>query len=900
MARSADNRLMAAIAKISLENAPATGGIWAELVSQTQGWAVARQVSLRDAVLLVPFAQLLPLARHVFAQAGGWMPRIETTQTLARSLGPAEPADPLQISFDTALDGLSAARLLRGQGWARTLGQGDPGAFEQMVSAVVQTAHALARAGSAVPPADREAHWSHGRAQLGATTGPGARERLLARVAFEWAAASAAPATDALFALRPSAWIVVQAGGVDPLTASLLEQADAATPCLCLDTDATADDPFGRINTHVSPPQVAVCDSFEDEAQRSAAQVLVHLENSVAPIALIALDRTLVRRVRALLARQNVPLHDETGWRLSTTRAGATLASLLWAAAPRSSTDDWLDWIKSCIGSWPGLPGGMDAESALRGLEADLRRQGRGMAFSVSAADLAAPAATLWHAAQRAVANLTDGPAIRPLGQWLAALRQALQACGAHAPLLADDAGRQLLAALHLADERPVFDSETMTFQAFSRWVDATLEASSFRPAPPVGDAKVVVTPLEQAMLRPFAAVVFPGADEKRLGAPASPHPLLSDTLATELGLPSAAARRNAEVLAFVQVLRHPNVTLLRRADDGGEPIAASPLLERLNLALRRAGQTTPPSAPDPSREVVLPRRSVMRPLPAAPELLPTRLSASACEALRACPYRFFALRLLRLRADEELDDAVEKRDYGTWLHAVLHRFHSSRGEAPDAATDEARLHAVAIEVRREMALDDAAFLPFEASFARLVPPYLAWLHGRDAIGARWLDGEVDLRARPTEWNGIEMHGVIDRVDSVPADDAASGPVTQLIDYKTSSAQKLRTLVKQPQEDTQLAFYAALMAQQSEAAGDIGACYLPLDDGDTVKAIEHADVEATARQLVAGLGRDLARLRDGAPMPALGEGSACEHCDARGLCRRDHWAAATDVAGDTP
>jgi ATP-dependent helicase/nuclease subunit B len=27
-------------------------------------------------------------------------------------------------------------------------------------------------------------------------------------------------------------------------------------------------------------------------------------------------------------------------------------------------------------------------------------------------------------------------------------------------------------------------------------------------------------------------------------------------------------------------------------------------------------------------------------------------------------------------------------------------------------------------------------------------------------------------------------------------------------------------------------------------------------------------------------------------MPALGEGSVCETCEMRGLCRRDHWGAA--------
>lgn len=45
------------------------------------------------------------------------------------------------------------------------------------------------------------------------------------------------------------------------------------------------------------------------------------------------------------------------------------------------------------------------------------------------------------------------------------------------------------------------------------------------------------------------------------------------------------------------------------------------------------------------------------------------RLSASGYDALRICPYRFFALYQLRLRETPELTGDVEKRDFGTWLH---------------------------------------------------------------------------------------------------------------------------------------------------------------------------------------------------------------------------------------
>ena len=132
-----------------------------------------------------------------------------------------------------------------------------------------------------------------------------------------------------------------------------------------------------------------------------------------------------------------------------------------------------------------------------------------------------------------------------------------------------------------------------------------------------------------------------------------------------------------------------------------------------------------------------------------APALLPARLSASACEALRACPYRFFALNLLRLREDDELEREIEKRDYGTWLHAVLYDFHVTRGDPADTDVEIARLMRVAEAPRTGQGINDADFLPFAASFASFAPRYIAWLHARDREGAHWQRGELDLRAPP-------------------------------------------------------------------------------------------------------------------------------------------------------
>ena len=855
---------------------------WRRIVSQVGAWAAGHRVPLRDAVVLLPFAQQLPPARRAWAAAGGWMPRIETTQTLARSLVPPVPVEPGQITFDPAVDRLTVQRLLRSQSWMAGWMQRDVRGFPHAVNAVLQTAHALARAAAEVAPPLRGSFWAGGRDLFCVGGGPGAGERALARIALEWAASGAAPATDHLFALSPAAWIAVQAGGPDRLALALMSQAAPATRCLVIDADPPKKDPLAAIAAEVEDVRMAVCGDFEHEAQRAAAHVLTCIEGGRTPVALVAQDRLLVRRVRALLARHEVSLQDETGWKLSTTRAGATVMSFVRAAQSRAGGDDWLDWLKACAHTWPGTG---DSTWLLHQVEAAVRRRGWAGAAAVTSLPLQPQAAAWWAQVQDLVRGFA-APGARSLVAWLESLRGALEGCGAWTSLQRDEAGQQVIAALHLASPRALALTDRMGLDEFAGWIDAALEDGSFVPAAP-GKVEVIITPLERAMLRPFGSVVMPGADERRLGGPGMPHPLLGDAAAQALGLRDAAGRREGELLAFAHLLRAPHVTLLRRRDDRGEPLAPSPLVERLALAMARTGRTIPVS-PDPRvlQDVNLQR--LARPMPTAPEdLLPGRLSASSCETLRSCPYRFFALVLLGLRDAGELDEEVEKRDYGNWLHAVLDRFHRERPSGRPASEDEARLHEVARVVQEEHGLGDASFLPYAATFGRLVPRYVRWLHEREGKGGRWCDGEREFIARPEEWGGVEMHGIIDRIDRVLS---AEGECIELIDYKTGSAQGLREKLRQPQEDTQLAFYAALVTRQSQPPQRLSASYLPLDESDGIKALEHRDVEASAGRLVEGLGRDLARLRVGHALQPLGEGAACTFCEARGLCRRDHWS----------
>jgi ATP-dependent helicase/nuclease subunit B len=932
-------------------------GLWSACASRGLHWLDAQGLARRDAVLLLPFSALLAPARSAFAACGGWQPRIETPLTLAASLGPPPVLLPEACTGHAVIDRLNAATLLGRSGWAERWRREDPGGFDRLVASFVDAAHLLRSAALSQPPQRRD-EWLQGvRDALPASAGPGALETLLLRSALEWVALEVQADTDRLFGHRPSAWMLLELGGRDALCEAVL--AHATVPVLRLSADPDSADPFALGGASSCSPAEAVgepeqqmqrwlCAGFEAEAQAAAACVIQALNSGAVPVALVALDRELVRRVRALLARQDIPLVDETGWKLSTTTAANRIGSLLAAAqaaglgqrAPEgrhaaavsgnaptapddgpadspaaADRDAWLEWLKQ----WPPAD-----DAALRALESHWRGQRLPTAAQAAGTRLLRRAHR--HLALHFPPPATSPAGEAPLGDWLRALMRGLQADGTDTMLAADEAGRQVLAALHLNGlDDSVFeraaDVSPMGLAAFAAWVSRTLESASYLPPADTG-AEVVLTPLSRAIGRPFATVVLAGADAKRLGAVDRPPGLISDALASRLGLPDARQRRERQRLALAQLTRTPALLLLRRHREGDEPLAESPDVEWLLLRRAEAGQ--PPVLLQPwvaERAAVTPTPQPP-PRPVAAGCLPTRLSASQLEALRACPYRFFARAVLRLSEPDEVDTPLEKRDYGTWLHEVLHRFHQERStadlEQPPALeeADAHRLAAAADAVSLRQQRDAAAMLPFRAAFDALAPDYLRWLHEREAAGWRWQAGELDIEARfdaLAAVAGPTLRGRVDRVDRLdplapsggqqqrlPRHDAGAAPVeasglVELLDYKTGGLVALEQRVATPFEDTQLAFYAALLlgstAGPPGGEAEVKAAYLAMDGAGAPLRVEHEDVQTSARALVLGLAGEWQRMQAGTPLPALGEGPVCQHCEARGLCRRDHWSA---------
>ncbi|MBC7682465.1 MAG: PD-(D/E)XK nuclease family protein, partial [Ferruginibacter sp.] len=294
--------------------APGTG-----LLAQIQHAMAQRQAHPARTVVLLPYAQLMPLANRFWAQArpDGFAPRFESTLNWAQALG-GTATGPHDLRFDTAMDMLQAPDLLEraGLGVQR----------EALAARLVEATQQLAPLAAAVPPALRTGWAEQARAAvgLGMEAPVLALESMVARIALEWAAISGY-ATDVL-------WLDSVPAALDCIIVLGGFQTDPLVEALC----AGWGDKVIRLSRPAAlpaaMPALHEANDAEDEAQRGAACVLRHIEAGRTPVALVATDRLLTRRIRAVLAAQNVRTRDETGWKLSPTRAAAQLVVTLRAA----------------------------------------------------------------------------------------------------------------------------------------------------------------------------------------------------------------------------------------------------------------------------------------------------------------------------------------------------------------------------------------------------------------------------------------------------------------------------------------------------------------------------------------------------------------------------------------
>jgi ATP-dependent helicase/nuclease subunit B len=828
----------------------------------------------------LPYAQLRPLAARLWAQAypDGFAPRFETTKSWSTALGHLSP-DPTDLSFDMALDSLTAQALVARAGLSAHSGA--------LVGLLIQSAQQLAPCAAAQAPPLRDSWAQHARqgVALGAPGDVLQLESAVARIAVEWAAQSSY-ASDVLFdaelVSRMDCLVLVQGLMPDPMAQGLVSAWGEKLSVMPLVSDQFATTAPGALSTHA-------CRESEDEAQRAAACAIAHIEAGRFPVALVSSDRALTRRVRAMLDGAGVQIRDENGWKLSTSAAAAGLMAALNACQWNASADAVLGWLKLA----PALAEGLEAlESALRRDQVrDWRNASRSPALKKSGSAVAVH--------HQADALRTDLQGRHTVVSWLVKLRTLLDASGMFVALQSDGAGAQVLLVLRLAVHQTtelgalaataLWGQRRLDLSEFTQWVNEVLEAANFQPAYPHNE-EVVILPMSQMLARPFAALVIAGCDEVRLNPSPEPTGAWTPVQRLALGLPSRADAEQALRASWRYALQTPVCDVLwRTADDAGETLLPSTLVQWLQWQ-----NPAVPPAIDPRPTRLLAQLPVARPLPTGAALPLRYWTQGAFDDLRQCPYRFFAMRQLGLRSADELESEVDKRDFGLWLHEVLQRFHvelhATQANAPAAQTTAADptltealarrdlLNRAAAATTEALGLPEGEFLPFSAAWPAVRDGYLVWLADHEKTGARFVSGET---AHTQALGELSLLGRVDRMDC-----SADGQ-TLVLDYKTENIAKTRSRVKDPFEDTQIAFYAALLPDDTLRGG-----YINVAERGGTELVEQKSLVEARDALIENLLADAERIAQGATLPALGDGAACDFCQARGLCRKDFWSAA--------
>jgi ATP-dependent helicase/nuclease subunit B len=614
---------------------------------------------------------------------------------------------------------------------------------------------------------------------------------------------------------------------------------------------------------------------LEEEAQRAAQTVVAWMQEGKKQIAIIPQDRMVARRVRALLERADIAVSDETGWKLSTTRAAAVLASWLELVASNAQTLALLDFLKS-----PFLFPDPETEAQQRmSIETALVKEGiTGGWKEIKSALIDLPMASeLMEAMAREAARFSGNKTIT---EWVQITRGVFDALGLLTAFAEDVAGRQILELMDAVGRDCSVLKEKFSLTEWRALINLELEQTIF--VAPRSDKRVIIVPLHDTQLRYFDAVIILGGDAAHLPIPSTETLFFADVVRTELGLASRAMRHQEQCRYLAALLLHcPLVVLSWQSQRHGESNPVSTWIQRLQLQL-----AIEKLAPLAIHDVVVPTIPLQQQLPTPPQprvadLLPTALSASGVNTLHTCPYQFFASRLLKLSALDDINELPQKRDYGDWVHDILLHFERALQEAPAPIAQQAALLEAATEAVFKPLLDkNPAALGFYVQWKKMMPEYLEWAQKHTAKDWVFELGEHDAE-RELKWENqeqkfsIRLHGRIDRIDK-------NNQQRMIIDYKTIDPSRLRKGLKQI-EDHQLAFYGLMME-----ITDVPARYVAFDKTKVVE-IEAKPYAEWCAALKEQIQIHISDMANDVPLPANGVGKACDWCEMRGLCRKGAW-----------
>jgi len=628
-----------------------------------------------------------------------------------------------------------------------------------------------------------------------------------------------------------------------------------------------------------------------EAAALAAEQTLIEwLSKGLREIALIAPDRLMARRLRALLERRGILVQDETGWAFAAAAVSHVIERWLQLVGDAFAFNELLDLLKS-----PFVFADAEGQRLQAAYELDeaYRRHGApdrlaGHIALAKREDLQASLGLLLRIEQ---ARTAWTPKRLPLAEWTRRLLASLAEIGAEASLRADPVGAQLIQLLETLTRDSFAHAQRYALADWRRWLFLHLEQATFSDT---GIASPIrLTHLAAAHTRDLDAAIVLGVGAAHLpGKPVAA--IFNDAVRSQLGLPGAREKEAAARAAFTDLLaRVPRVALVWQSEIDGEAAPLSPWLLQLEAFHQAAwgvgmvgvGRKSR-KAPSAEWASHLPAEGALRLFrptifPTA-DAVPVRISVSAWQSLVSCPYQFFARHLLRLNERDDVPEEMDKRDYGSLVHGILARFHIAHPRL-SAHTSQDLIASL-----QQLSQEGFATAAAEAYLAGIwlqrwqqhIESYVAWALQREALGFQFESAETPFK-RDIEWAPGQSTRLEGRADRVDRNGRLHPNSVSLLDYKTQSRQTLKKKLDLNAEDVQLTAYAWL-ADAAEAG-------FVMLDADKVDNLDwDADLPAAAEMEGERLRAVLAGMAQGFPLPAQGAPQVCKWCEMRGLCRREH------------
>ncbi|MEL6678890.1 MAG: double-strand break repair protein AddB, partial [Pseudomonadota bacterium] len=550
-------------------------------------------------------------------------------------------------------------------------------------------------------------------------------------------------------------------------------------------------------------------------------------------VALITPDRTLARRVTAALARWRIRPDDSAGRPLHLTPPGVltrlTLDALAQPLTPRTllallkhpltggqgeARGRHLRLVEAlelqqlrgrgAVIRWPALAAWAAARDAApnppepaasTGSATSPDDQGKGRHQATPA-----EAATAWSAWLADALEPLAAPGDRPLADWIALHRRALETLSAGPggtdpglwDKLAGEAARGLFD--RLAEAAPgIGPLSPVEYRAL---LTGLLTAEQVREEGFLPRPDVLILGALEARMQSADMVIIGGLNEGIWPGAPRPDPWLNRRMRLEAGLPSPERQTGLAAHDYQNAVNAPEVILSRAVAIDGAPAVPSRWLNRLlNLAegLGPPGEAATAAMRARGAHLLAQAAAFDRieaPVPAAPRPAPappaaarlTRLSVTDVERLIRDPYAIYAKRILGLKPLMPLGPGPLAMERGTTLHRVMEAFVARLADGwPE---DAERVFRTVLGTVLEGVEADAVRLAWSARLLRILPALLTREETLRANGTP-LAQEV---AAETTVAGVTLTAKADRIDHRPDGTLA------IYDYKTGRLPTAKTI----------------------------------------------------------------------------------------------------------